>query len=45
MITDNKVDRIETILKYKHYENYFDEITVSAMMHSGKDGDENNSVR
>ena len=37
MITDNKVDRIETILRHNHYEEYFDVIAISAMLHSGKD--------
>ena len=37
MITDNKVDWIETILRHNHYEEYFDVIAISAMLHSGKD--------
>ena len=37
MITDNKVDRIETILKHNHYESYFDVVAISAMLHSGKE--------
>ena len=36
MITDNKVDWIETILRHNHYEEYFDVIAISAMLHSGK---------
>ena len=37
MITDNKVDRIDTILKHNHYESYFDVVAISAMLHSGKE--------
>lgn len=37
MVTDNKVDRIETILKHNHYEDYFDVVAISAMLHSGKE--------
>ena len=35
--TDNKVDRIETILKYSHYTDYFDVVAISAALHSGKE--------
>ena len=36
MITDNKVDRIETILKEKSLEELFDVVVISAQVHSGK---------
>ena len=36
MITDNKVDRIETILKEKGLEELFDVVVISAQVHSGK---------
>lgn len=37
MVTDNKVDRIETILKHNQYEYYFDVVAISAKLHSGKE--------
>ncbi|MBE5891978.1 MAG: haloacid dehalogenase [Lachnospiraceae bacterium] len=37
MVTDNKVDRIETILKHNHYADYFDVVAISAGLHSGKE--------
>lgn len=36
MVTDNKVDRIETILNHNHYTEYFDVVAISAGVHSGK---------
>ncbi len=36
MITDNKVDRIETILKEKGLEELFDVVVISAQVYSGK---------
>lgn len=36
MITDNKVDRIETILKEKGLEELFDVVVISAQVHCGK---------
>lgn len=36
MITDNKVDRIETILKEKCLEELFDVVVISAQVHCGK---------
>lgn len=36
MITDNKVDRIETILKEKGLEELFDVVIISAQVHCGK---------
>ncbi len=36
MITDNKEDRIETILKEKGLEELFDVVVISAQVHSGK---------
>ena len=36
MITDNKADRIETILKEKGLEELFDVVVISAQVHSGK---------
>lgn len=36
MITDNKVDRIETILKTLNIENLFDVVVISAEVHAGK---------
>ncbi len=36
MITDNKVDRIETILKEKGLEGLFDAVVISAQVHCGK---------
>lgn len=36
MVTDNKVDRIETILKHNHCADYFDVVAISAKQHSGK---------
>jgi len=38
MITDNKSDRINTILAYRGLTQYFDVVAVSADLHSGKDG-------
>ena len=37
MITDNKVDRIEIILKHNHCTDYFDVVAISAKQHSGKE--------
>ena len=37
MVTDNKVDRIETILNHNHYADYFDVVAISAGLHSGKE--------
>lgn len=37
MITDNKCDRINTILEYRELKEYFDVIAISANLHSGKD--------
>ncbi len=37
MITDNKCDRIHTILEHRSLNQYFDVIAVSACLHSGKD--------
>jgi len=37
MITDNKCDRISTILEYRGLNQYFDVIAISACLHSGKD--------
>ena len=39
MITENKSDRISTILEYRGLEEYFDVIAISANLHSGKDSD------
>jgi len=36
MITDNKVDRIETILKEKGLDELFDVVVISAQVHCGK---------
>lgn len=36
MITDNKADRIETILKEKCLEELFDVVVISAQVHCGK---------
>ncbi len=36
MITDNKVDRIETILKALNLEDLFDVVVISAEVHAGK---------
>ncbi|MBR4083093.1 MAG: HAD family phosphatase [Lachnospiraceae bacterium] len=36
MITDNKMDRIETILKEKGLEELFDVVVISAQVHCGK---------
>lgn len=36
MITDNKVDRIETVLKEFNLENLFDVVVISAEVHTGK---------
>ena len=36
MITDNKVDRIETILREKELESLFDVVVISAEVHSWK---------
>ena len=36
MITDNKVDRIETILKEKSLEELFDVVVISAQVHCRK---------
>jgi len=40
MVTDNKSDRIETILKSHNLEEYFDVVAVSAKVHSGKENEE-----
>lgn len=40
MITDNKADRIYSIVNHYHWNNLFDIITVSANVGSGKDCDE-----
>lgn len=37
MVTDNKCDRISTILDYKGLNPYFDVVAISACVHSGKD--------
>ena len=37
MVTDNKYDRISTILDYRNLNPYFDAVAVSAGVHSGKD--------
>ena len=37
MVTDNKYDRISTILDYKGLNQYFDVVAISACVHSGKD--------
>ncbi len=37
MVTDNKCDRIETILEYRNLKKCFDAVAVSAQVHSGKD--------
>ncbi len=37
MITDNKCDRIHTILTHNELKNYFDVVAISAEHHSGKD--------
>lgn len=37
MVTDNKCDRISTILDYKGLNPYFDVVAISAHVHSGKD--------
>ncbi len=41
MVTDNKVDRIRTILDYRGLNDYFDVVAISANLHSGK---ENKSI-
>lgn len=38
MVTDNKCDRIETILEHNRIEKYFDAIAISANLHVRKDG-------
>lgn len=37
MVTDNKCDRINTILEYRGLNEYFDAVAISANLHSGKD--------
>ena len=37
MVTDNKYDRISTILDYRVLNQYFDVVAISACVHSGKD--------
>lgn len=37
MVTDNKVDRIDTILEFYNLKQYFDIVSISAKTHSGKD--------
>lgn len=37
MVTDNKCDRISTILDYRGLNQYFDVVAISACVHSGKD--------
>jgi len=37
MVTDNKCDRISTILDYRGLNQFFDVIAISACLHSGKD--------
>lgn len=37
MVTDNKSDRISTILEHKGLSQYFDVVAISASLHSGKD--------
>lgn len=37
MVTDNKYDRIRTILDYRGLAPYFDVVAISACVHSGKD--------
>lgn len=36
MVTDNKYDRISTILEYRGLNPYFDVVAISACIHSGK---------
>ena len=36
MVTDNKCDRISTILEYRGLNPYFDVVAISACIHSGK---------
>lgn len=40
MVTDNKCDRIQTILEYRNLDRYFDVVAVSAQVHSGKESSE-----
>ena len=40
IVTDNKCDRISTILEHRGLEQYFDVVAVSACLHSGKDSRE-----
>ncbi|MBQ9765573.1 MAG: HAD-IA family hydrolase [Lachnospiraceae bacterium] len=40
MVTDNKSDRIETILRSYNLKEYFDEVAVSAKVHSRKDSED-----
>ncbi|MBE6550547.1 MAG: HAD family hydrolase [Ruminococcaceae bacterium] len=37
MVTDNKYDRISTILNYRGLNQYFDVVAISASVHSGKE--------
>lgn len=37
MVTDNKIDRIETILEFNNLKAYFDVVSISAKLHSGKE--------
>lgn len=37
MVTDNKCDRISTILEHRGLRQYFDVVAISANLHSGKD--------
>ena len=37
MITDNKFDRISTILEHRGLNSYFDVVAISAYIHAGKD--------
>lgn len=40
MVTDNKCDRINTILEYNRIKQYFDTVAISASLHSGKSSKE-----
>lgn len=37
MVTDNKTDRIDTVLEFNNLSAYFDYVTISARLHSRKD--------
>lgn len=40
MVTDNKCDRIDTILEHNGIKQYFDAVAISAGLHSGKSSKE-----